>query len=234
MENYAALRQVIYTWTDIREWVLQKYIEKPMVYQNKKFHVRVYVLAVGCLQVYVFQKMLVLCATEDYYNGDDSVQDCSNSFAHLTNTFHQQNHKHFDANTCVFELQQLVKDMGQNAVDAIQRGINDIVPHIFEAYRGEFSVFQPLPNCFELYGLDFMVNDEGQVFFLEVNPGPDFQQTGMELRDVISSLMQSTVDVVTNHFYHDDKDPCLGDFTKVYDQNWGFQSKNSNVNIKFL
>ncbi|CAN0494183.1 unnamed protein product, partial [Laminaria digitata] len=44
------------------------------------------------------------------------------------------------------------------------------------AFRGEFTVFSPLPGCFEHFGLDFMVNEDFHVWLLEANPGPDFKQ----------------------------------------------------------
>jgi tubulin--tyrosine ligase len=47
---------------DIREWVLQRYIENPLLISNHKFHVRTYILCVGALQVYVFDEMLLLLA----------------------------------------------------------------------------------------------------------------------------------------------------------------------------
>ena len=48
--------------SDIREWVLQKYISNPLTIEGYKFHIRVYVLCVGALQVYVYEDMLLLLA----------------------------------------------------------------------------------------------------------------------------------------------------------------------------
>ena len=48
---------------NIREWVLQRYIERPLLVSGGyKFHCRVYVLCLGALQVFVFDRMLMLLA----------------------------------------------------------------------------------------------------------------------------------------------------------------------------
>ncbi|CAN0411078.1 unnamed protein product [Pylaiella littoralis] len=51
-----------------------------------------------------------------------------------------------------------------------------LTTELFRAFRGEFAVFSPLPGCFEHFGLDFMVDEDFQVWLLEANPGPDFKQ----------------------------------------------------------
>jgi tubulin--tyrosine ligase len=48
--------------SDIREWVLQSYIDRPLLLAKHKFHLRVYVLCVGALRVYVYNNFLVLLA----------------------------------------------------------------------------------------------------------------------------------------------------------------------------
>lgn len=54
-----------------------------------------------------------------------------------------------------------------------------------QAFRGEFAVFSPLPGCFEHFGLDFVVDEDFQVWLLEANPGPDFKQVcGCTSKDV--------------------------------------------------
>lgn len=48
---------------DTREWVLQRYIEGPLlVMGGYKFHLRVYVVSVGALTVYVYNNILMLIA----------------------------------------------------------------------------------------------------------------------------------------------------------------------------
>lgn len=231
VENFAKLRAVVNEWTDIREWVVQEYISRPLLVRGRKFHIRVYVLALGCLKVFVYQRCLMLTALESYRDGDTD-----NTYAHITNTYQQQSHPDFVESECVMPLDDLDDILAEQGVaDAADKkrkildDIGRITAESFDAYKGEFSVFQPLPNCFEVYGVDFMVDEDFNVWLLEFNPGPDFKQTGSRLNGVIRDLMADTLNIVTDHFFTDgsntSQQPALGDYKKVYDQEWGFRSK---------
>ena len=66
--------------------------------------------------------------------------------------------------------------------------------------------FQPLPNAFEIYGLDFLVDAKGTAWLLEINAFPDFAQTGKELDKLIQGLFEGVVDVaIKPHFGLDDQ-----------------------------
>jgi hypothetical protein len=112
----------------------------------------------------------------------------------------------------------------ERAVDAIRATIckmESITGELFNAYKGEFGVFAPIKGCFEQYGLDFLVDDQWNVFLLEVNPGPDFKQTGNKLESLIENLMGCTVDVaLLLEIYprrHNDVNTSNG-LTLVYEQ----------------
>ncbi|KAF4324270.1 hypothetical protein BBO99_00000916 [Phytophthora kernoviae] len=242
VKDFSKLRGIVNEWTDIREWVVQEYIQRPLLLRGRKFHIRVYVLAVGGLKVYVYQHCLVLCALEKYREADTD-----NNYSHITNTFQQQSHPDFVESECVLLLDDLEEILAEQGIAdgaakkaKILADIGLITAETFDAYKGEFSVFQPLPNCFEIYGVDFMVDEDFNVWLLEFNPGPDFKQTGDRLHFVIRDLMEDTLNVVTNEFFPSDKaspasnnNASLGAFAKVYDQQWGAISKG-RASMKFV
>jgi tubulin--tyrosine ligase len=125
------------------------------------------------------------------------------------------------------------------AVQRIRESIHAITADVYGAYENEYSIFCPMSNCFEVYGLDFMVDEDLQVHFLEVNPGPDFKQTGNRLQGLISQLWEqiSTIvvdsglihpSVTSGEKSHAEVDAELGpqwaqnakDFTLVYSKEW--------------
>lgn len=44
-DDFETLRDAIHSSPDIREWVLQEYVERPLLAEGRKFHIRAYALA---------------------------------------------------------------------------------------------------------------------------------------------------------------------------------------------
>lgn len=169
-----------------------------------KFHLRVYVLCVGALRVYVFEKILLLLAAHKY-----DINDTDNIFGHLTNTARSAEDINFDERKFVKTLDDLPnyllkersdiasnKEEANNIIMKIKHDVFDITHELFNAFENEYTVFSPMNNCFEIFGLDFMVDDNLQTYLLEVNPGPDFQQTGGKLKIVIEDLWEQSLQIV--------------------------------------
>ena len=74
--------------------------------------------------------------------------------------------------------------------------ICDITARTFEAAaRNMGAHFEPLSNAFEIFGVDFLVDEKGKAWLLEVNAFPDFKQTGEKLvRIVIGKSVPSDED----------------------------------------
>jgi hypothetical protein len=181
------------TTSHLRHFVAQPYIHPPLLVESRKFHIRTYVLALGRLQVYVYNQMLALFAPAAYV---PPWKDASPS-AHLTNTC-LQGSSPSPSSVQLFDNLPL-PDMLKNS---IRSEIGDIVGELFEAAARSMTVhFQPLRNAFEVFGVDFLVDAEGRTWLLEVNSFPDFKQTGGELRGVVERFWEAVLRRVVEGFF---------------------------------
>lgn len=85
-----------------------------------------------------------------------------------------------------------------DAVPHVLSQVHAITAALFAAYENEYSIFCPMAQCFEVFGLDFIVDQQLDVHFLEINPGPDFKQTGQRLHGVIVQLWEQVLRVVVD------------------------------------
>jgi tubulin--tyrosine ligase len=219
---------------------MQRYIAAPLLLNRRKFHIRAYAVAVSALRVYLSQDCLALCAGTRYRKNETS-----NLFAHITNTAYQDLDPKFREDKCVLlwgtedVAPALVRDgtcrstaEADQRIQQVMRDMEAITAELFRAYQTEFGVFAPIDGCFEQYGLDFMVDDTWQVYLLEVNPGPDFKQTGSRLQAVIENLMGSTIDVaLTDSLPSPSQDAVVGTLKLVFENN-GHGRRGKGINVK--
>ncbi|KAH3682522.1 hypothetical protein WICPIJ_006513 [Wickerhamomyces pijperi] len=184
--------------SQLRHFIVQKYIADPLIlseYQGKKFHLRVYVLASGDLEVFVYKKMLTLFAASPYTDPNQLDLDTEEEvpmFGHLTNTC-LQGEETATVNNSVVEFWQL-QGLTITEKELIFSQIKEITGELFKAASTVDKInFQPLGNAFELYGLDFIVDSKLQVHVLEINAFPDFKQTGDDLKGLIFDLCDGLV-----------------------------------------
>ena len=182
----------------LRHFVAQPYIDPPLLMPathpsaGRKFHIRTYVVAVGALKIYVYKRMLALFAAEPYNPPADSSNDTLS--AHLTNTCLQSGER--EGSICEFSSLPTEVNGDNHWQESVIDQICVTTGEVFEAAARTMSVhFQPLPNAFEVFGLDFLVDANGVAWLLEVNAFPDFAQTGDDLKGLISELFEGVVDV---------------------------------------
>lgn len=183
--------------SQLRHFIVQPYIDPPLLldaYQSRKFHIRCYVLAVGALKVFVYREMLALFAAKPYESPckDESIGEVDLS-QHLTNTCFQDEATKESSVHRFWELQD--HNLGSEKQADIFAQICEVVGDIFEAAAREQMVhFQAIPNAFEVFGVDFLVDAQHNVWLLEANAYPDFKQTGEALQtDVVGGLFKEVV-----------------------------------------
>jgi tubulin--tyrosine ligase len=195
----AALAAAVRAEPDVGQWVLQRYVAPPLLLLGgrHKFHVRLYVAAVGALRVHVFREALLLLAPEPF------TEDLAAVAAHVTNTcvgaasplFSEEAHVR-----CLSELPALLGGgAGAGAAAAgLFAAICGVTAHAFAAQEGRVAGFMPLPLGWELYGVDFLVDAAMRPWLLEFNPTPDIRQSGARLDGIIGAMLEGLVQLAVD------------------------------------
>ncbi|KAF3491517.1 TTL domain-containing protein [Arthroderma uncinatum] len=200
--------------SQLRHFVAQPYILRPLLLpstSNRKFHIRVYVLAVGSLKVYVYREMLALFADKSYVppweKEDDEEDEATYLSRHLTNTCLQSDTTGSDAAPENVQRFWRLDDAGASVQpgwkERVYEQICTVTGEVFEAAaRGMMVHYQTLPNAFEVFGVDYLVDETGNAWLLELNAFPDFRQTGDELKcEVVGKLFDEVVEIAVKPFF---------------------------------
>lgn len=156
------------------QWVVQKYIERPLLYKGRKFDIRVWAIMTTRNEVY-FYKQGYLRTSSVAYKVDEG-----SAIIHLTNQCLQNKDKstfgqHEEGNTLSFADFQDYLDNELGGEIMIER---DLVPRmkdlIIDCFLSVKHAVNPSrrKNNFELFGFDFMVDEDYRIWLIEVNFNP--------------------------------------------------------------
>lgn len=189
----------------LRHFVVQPYIDPPLLlttFQNRKFHLRSYVLALGALRVYIYRDLLALFAPLPYTPPWISSSDLS---IHLTNTCLLSSSPSSLSSPSQSPTVALFSHLPSAAAPHLspdwkrvaEMQIARVTGELFlAAARTQSTHFQALPNSFEVFGVDWMLDAGGRAWLLEVNAFPDFARSGEVGRGVVSGVWNGVVGLV--------------------------------------
>ncbi|KII94329.1 hypothetical protein PLICRDRAFT_101449 [Plicaturopsis crispa FD-325 SS-3] len=191
--------------------------------QGHKFHLRVYCVAQGALTLYLCPRILALFSSVPYTTPGEAVESTNVSpldidlAPHLTNTA-LQTHRGEEGVRLFDELvgcrilsgvQGSTEDASVLTAADVAAVVDQVAEILAETFKAAIETpvhFQPSPNAFELYGVDFLVSHTPardipasalpsrplfQVQLLEVNAEPAIELTGPRLTWVLEDLFIS-------------------------------------------
>ncbi|ORX42264.1 TTL-domain-containing protein [Piromyces finnis] len=157
--------------------IITKYISNPLLINNRKFDIRLYLLVTGHnpLKIYIFDEGLVRLSSEEY-NLD--INDLDNRFKHLTNTsINKKNRKNKKLTMSIAEAKKYIEEFYKIKFSNIWEGIKDIaIKTIISMNNIEIEKEKKYTlnsnNLFELYGMDIMVDSNFKTWLIEMNCNP--------------------------------------------------------------
>ncbi|KAK5608517.1 hypothetical protein CRENBAI_024222 [Crenichthys baileyi] len=185
--------------------IVQRYIQKPLLLNDRKFDVRSYLL-IACTAPYmVFFRHGYVRLTCDVYDPRSK-----NLSAHLTNQYMQKKNPLYSQlkedtvwsmesfNTYVNDKFQVAKGLPRDWVlGAFAKRMQQIMTQCFFAVKAKLD--QRL-GFFDLIGCDFMVDEDFKVWLLEMNCNPALHTNCEVLKEVIPRTVVETLDLTLELF----------------------------------
>lgn len=204
---------VVNKWSQIpkeRAVVVQKYIEKPLLINENKFDLRLYVLvtSINPLRIYMYKNGLARFASVKYSSELTSLNDrCMHLTNYSINKLSENYAKNEDINACQghkWTLQSLWSYLEKREVDTKRLWATLRSLAIKSLISGEGCLNRMYRqnvnsryNCYELFGFDVLLDENLVPWLLEINISPslhselplDLHVKGPLIRGVLNTVL---------------------------------------------
>lgn len=173
-------------------FVVQKYIESPLLIGQRKFDIRVWVLITHELNCYFFKEGYLRTTSTEYRIDLDNVDD---KFVHLTNNAIQQYSETYgtfeDGNQISFKRFQMYLEETNAGIDIkdIISTMKSIIKKSILAARKKLSASSSLKCSFEIFGYDFILDADCNVWLIEVNTNPCLEESSTLLKMLLPRML---------------------------------------------
>ncbi len=174
-----------------RTFVIQKYIERPLLINKRKFDIRAWVLVTHELKCYFFKEGYLRMSSYEYKT------DANNREIHLTNNAVQKNTEGYghleDGNQLSYgDFQEYInanfpgKDISvkDNLYNKMKEYVNLTLLSVRKKLNPDYKKY-----CFEIFGYDFMVDEEFNIWLIEINTNPCLEESSQLLKMLLPRML---------------------------------------------
>lgn len=191
-----------------RTYIIQKYIENPYLIKQRKFDIRCFALVTsinGIMQGYFY--------TEGYIRTSSKVFSLSRNskFIHLTNDAVQKQSEEygkFESNNKI-SFAEFEKYLAVNYPKTVNFSeiVNSIKAIVLDTIQATGPSLDPKKrmNCFEIFGYDFLLDDELKPWLLEVNTNPCLELASSHLTRIIPNMIENALRIAVDPLFLEPK-----------------------------
>ena len=212
--------------------LIQKYIESPLLYRGRKCDMRIWVLLTHEMKVYFFKEgHLKTCSVEYDVNSEDA-------FTHITNYSFQKynsNFQKFEKGNEVpfYEFQKFIDEAYPEKHYKVKNNLMKQIKEIIKVTMlcGRNKINKNKRNFqFEIFGYDFMMDSDFNVFLIEINFNPGLEISSPWIQIVVPRMLDDALRLTLDKVF----EPVY-DFNKNYVGEYTAQQKKLLINseIKF-
>ncbi|CAE7223178.1 TTLL3B [Symbiodinium natans] len=195
-------------------YVCQKYIENPLLIGARKHDIRQWVLVTSLnpLTIYFYSECYIRIAANEY-----TLDDFADRFTHLTHTIIMKHHPNYNPDDedwrCQWTQERyrrlLHESSGRDVwTEKVRPAMQQVVIASLQSVAEVLSRPQNSSCSFQLFGYDFMVDADYNVWLLEVNDIPLMQACGPVTSRLCDSCVRDAISVVIDGPGPDRREPA--------------------------
>ena len=200
--------------------IIQKYIENPLLYQGRKCDMRIWVLITHEMKVFIFKEgHLKTCSVEYDINS-------KNAFTHITNYSFQKYNDSFEKfekgnEVPFYEFQKYINetypDLNYDIKINLMSQIKEIVNLTMRSVAEKINI-NGRKHQFEIFGYDFMLDSDFNLFLIEVNTNPGLEESSPWIKIIVPRMLDDALRLTIDKI-----------FEPGYDFKYNYNNDQNNI-----